>query len=85
MYRGLSDYLVSTDVLHSTHVIPGNMQTDGSPCGKFIAPPNTSITTDSGSIPSGSHLSAQVISSLTVASSDDAVEEVSLSVGDGNV
>jgi hypothetical protein len=85
MYRGLSDYLVSTDVLHSTHVIPGDMQTDVSPFMKFIAPPNMSITTDSRSMPSGSHFSPQVISSLTVASNDDAVEEESLSVGDGDV
>jgi len=85
MYRDLSNYLGRTTFLHSTQVTPGAVPSNGTPFGKFIAPPGMGNTSGFGNMQNGSESSVQVIGSITVASSNDVGEEKALRVGDENV
>jgi hypothetical protein len=74
MYRGLSDYLVRTDIFHSTHVAAGG-QSNGTPFGKFVAPPNPDTGTNvSGS--GGTQSSGQVfVTKFVTGFSSDTTEK----------
>jgi hypothetical protein len=87
MYRGLSDYLRRTSVVHSTQVTPraGAVPWNSTPFGHFVAPPGTGNISGFGSTQGAGQSCVQVIDSLTVASSIDAGEDKAPSVGDENV
>jgi hypothetical protein len=75
MYRGLSDYLVHSDIFHMVHVDPAG-QLNNIPFGNFTTRPGAGNTSDTGGMQSGGQLTVGgSLTSLTFGSSNGAAKK----------